>query len=127
MIKNKERDDGVNFIMNKAKMIDKSLAEYAYDIIPSWRDIGSHKCYIFALVEDEFDTYWIVYDVEDARMKYINTYNDIGDPIIEYSLQDVSDKMYALLIKDNKDIDFGSMLADISKYDTMILYIKLTK
>ena len=123
---NRERE--VNFILSKsAKKVDKSLAEKAYDILPSWREIDDKRNYIFALVEDQFETYWVSYNVEDEKMKFINTNSSIGESILEYSLPEVSNKLFKLLIKGNQNIDFCKMLTELSMHDSMILYIKLTQ
>lgn len=123
---NRERE--VNFILSKSsKKVDKSLAEKAYDILPSWREIDDKRNYIFALVEDQFETYWVSYNVEDEKIKFINTNSSIGESILEYSLPEVSNKLFKLLIKGNQNIDFCKMLTELSMHDSMILYIKLTQ
>ena len=123
---NRERE--INFILSKSsKAVDKSLAEQAYDILPSWREIDKKRNYIFALVEDRFETYWVSYNVDDEKMKFINTNSSIGESILEYSLPDVSNKLFKLLIKGNQNIDFCKMLTELSMHDSMILYIKLTQ
>jgi hypothetical protein len=123
---NKERE--VNFILSKSsKKVDKSLAEQAYDILPSWREINDKRNYIFALVEDIYETYWVSYNVDDEKMKFINTNSSIGEPILEYSLPEVSNKLFKLLIKGNQNIDFCKMLTELSMHDSIILYIKLTQ
>lgn len=123
---NRERE--VNFILSKSsKKVDKSLAEKAYDILPSWREIDDKRNYIFALVEDQFETYWVSYNVEDEKIKFINTDYSIGKPILEYSLPEVSNKLFKLLIKGNQNIDFCKMLTELSMHDSIILYIKLTQ
>ena len=123
---NRERE--INFILSKSsKVVDKSLAEQAYDILPSWREIDKKRNYIFALVEDRFETYWVSYNVDDEKMKFINTNSSIGEPILEYSLPEVSNKLFKLLIKGNQNIDFCKMLTELSMHDSMILYIKLTQ
>lgn len=123
---NRERE--VNFILSKSsKKVDKSLAEKAYDILPSWREIDDKRNYIFALVEDQFETYWVSYNVEDEKIKFINTNSSIGESILEYSLPEVSNKLFKLLIKGNQSIDFCKMLTELSMHDSMILYIKLTQ
>ena len=123
---NRERE--INFILAKSpKAIDKSLAEQAYDILPSWREINDKRNYIFALVEDIYETYWVSYNVDDEKMKFINTDSSIGKSILEYSLPEVSNKLFKLLIKGNQNIDFCKMLTELSMHDSMILYIKLTQ
>ena len=123
-----DREREVNFILSKSsKKVDKSLAEKAYDILPSWREIDDKRNYIFALVEDQFETYWVSYNVEDEKMKFINTNSSIGESILEYSLPEVSNKLFKLLIKGNQNIDFCKMLTELSMHDSMILYIKLTQ
>ena len=68
---NRERE--INFILSKSsKAVDKSLAEQAYDILPSWREIDDKRNYIFALVEDRFETYWVTYNVDDEKLKFIS-------------------------------------------------------
>lgn len=123
---NRERE--INFILSKSsKAVDKSLAEQAYDILPSWREIDDKRNYIFALVEDRYETYWVSYNVDDEKMKFINTNSSIGESILEYSLPEVSNKLFKLLIKGNQNIDFCKMLTELSMHDSMILYIKLTQ
>ena len=123
---NRERE--INFILSKSsKAVDKSLAEQAYDILPSWREIDDKRNYIFALVEDRYETYWVSYNVDDEKMKFINTNSSIGESILEYSLPEVSNKLFKLLIKGNQNIDFCKMLTELSMHDNMILYIKLTQ
>ena len=123
-----DREREVNFILSKSsKKVDKSLAEQAYDILPSWREIDDKRNYIFALVEDQFETYWVSYNVEDEKIKFINTNSSIGESILEYSLPEVSNKLFKLLIKGNQNIDFCKMLTELSMHDSMILYIKLTQ
>ena len=123
-----DREREVNFILSKSsKKVDKSLAEQAYDILPSWREIDNKRNYIFALVEDQFETYWVSYNVEDEKIKFINTNSSIGESILEYSLPEVSNKLFKLLIKGNQNIDFCKMLTELSMHDSMILYIKLTQ
>ena len=123
---NRERE--VNFILSKSsKKVDKSLAEQAYDILPSWREINDKRNYIFALVEDIYETYWVSYNVDDEKMKFINTNSSIGEPILEYSLPEVSNKLFKLLIKGNQNMDFCKMLTELSMHDSIILYIKLTQ
>ena len=122
------REHEINFILSKSsKAVDKSLAEQAYDILPSWREINKKRNYIFALVEDRYETYWVSYNVDDEKMKFINTNSSIGEPILEYSLPEVSNKLFKLLIKGNQNIDFCKMLTELSMHDSMILYIKLTQ
>ena len=121
-----DREREINFILSKSsKAVDKSLAEQAYDILPSWREIDDKRNYIFALVEDRYETYWVCYNVDDEKMKFINTNSSIGKPILEYSLPEVSNKLFKLLIKGNQNIDFCKMLTELSMHDSMILYIKL--
>ena len=123
-----DREREVNFILSKSsKKVDKSLAEQAYDILPSWREINDKRNYIFALVEDIYETYWVSYNVDDEKMKFINTNSSIGESILEYSLPEVSNKLFKLLIKGNQNIDFCKMLTELSMHDSMILYIKLTQ
>lgn len=123
-----DREREINFILSKSsKAVDKSLAEQAYDILPSWREIDDKRNYIFALVEDQFETYWVSYNVEDEKIKFINTNSSIGESILEYSLPEVSNKLFKLLIKGNQNIDFCKMLTELSMHDSMILYIKLTQ
>lgn len=123
-----DREREINFILSKSsKAVDKSLAEQAYDILPSWREIDDKRNYIFALVEDRYETYWVSYNVDDDKMKFINTNSSIGEPILEYSLPEVSNKLFKLLIKGNQNIDFCKMLTELSMHDSMILYIKLTQ
>ena len=123
-----DREREINFILSKSsKAVDKSLAEQAYDILPSWREIDGKRNYIFALVEDRYETYWVSYNVDDDKMKFINTNSSIGEPILEYSLPEVSNKLFKLLIKGNQNIDFCKMLTELSMHDSMILYIKLTQ
>ena len=123
---NRERE--VNFILSKSsKKVDKSLAEKAYDILPSWREIDDKRNYIFALVEDQYETYWVSYNVDDEKMKFTNTNSSIGESILEYSLPEVSNKLFKLLIKGNQNIDFCKMLTELSMHDSIILYIKLTQ
>ena len=123
---NRERE--VYFILSKSsKKVDKSLAEKAYDILPSWREINKKRNYIFALVEDQFETYWVSYNVDDEKMEFINTNSSIGELILEYSLPEVSNKLFKLLIKGNQNIDFCKILTELSMHDSMILYIKLTQ
>ena len=123
-----DREREINFILSKSsKAVDKSLAEQAYDILPSWREINKKRNYIFALVEDRYETYWVSYNVDDEKMKFINTNSSIGEPILEYSLPEVSNKLFKLLIKGNQNIDFCKMLTELSMHDSMILYIKLTQ
>lgn len=123
-----DREREINFILSKSsKVVDKSLAEQAYDILPSWREIDDKRNYIFALVEDRYETYWVSYNVDDEKMKFINTNSSIGESILEYSLPEVSNKLFKLLIKGNQNIDFCKMLTELSMHDSMILYIKLTQ
>ena len=123
-----DREREINFILSKSsKAVDKSLAEQAYDILPSWREIDDKRNYIFALVEDRYETYWVSYNVDDEKMKFINTNSSIGESILEYSLPEVSNKLFKLLIKGNQNIDFCKMLTELSMHDSMILYIKLTQ
>lgn len=123
-----DREREINYILSKSsKAINKSLAEKAYDILPSWREIDDKRNYIFALVEDRYETYWVSYNVDDEKMKFINTDSSIGKPILEYSLSEVSNKLFKLLIKGNQNIDFCKMLIELSMHDSMILYIKLTQ
>ena len=123
-----DREREVNFILSKSsKKVDKSLADKAYDILPSWREIDDKRNYIFALVEDQFETYWVSYNVDDEKMEFINTNSSIGESILEYSLPEVSNKLFKLLIKGNQNIDFCKMLTELSMHDSMILYIKLTQ
>lgn len=123
-----DREREINFILSKSsKAVDKSLAEQAYDILPSWREIDGKRNYIFALVEDQYETYWVSYNVDDEKMKFINTDSSIGKSILEYSLPEVSNKLFKLLIKGNQNIDFCKMLTELSMHDSMILYIKLTQ
>lgn len=123
-----DREREINYILSKSlKAIDKSLAEQAYDILPSWREIDDKRNYIFALVEDQFETYWVSYNVDDEKMEFINTNSSIGELILEYSLPEVSNKLFKLLIKGNQNIDFCKMLTELSMHDSMILYIKLTQ
>lgn len=123
-----DREREINYILSKSsKAINKSLAEKAYDILPSWREIDDKRNYIFALVEDRYETYWVSYNVDDEKMKFINTNSSIGESILEYSLPEVSNKLFKLLIKGNQNIDFCKMLTELSMHDSMILYIKLTQ
>ena len=123
-----DREREINYILSKSlKAIDKSLAEQAYDILPSWREIDDKRNYIFALVEDRYETYWVSYNVDDEKMKFINTNSSIGESILEYSLPEVSNKLFKLLIKGNQNIDFCKMLTELSMHDSIILYIKLTQ
>ena len=59
--------------------------------------------------------------------EFINTDSSIGKPILEYSLPEVSNKLFKLLIKGNQNIDFCKILTELSMHDSMILYIKLTQ
>jgi 6-phosphogluconolactonase (cycloisomerase 2 family) len=123
---NRERE--INFILAKSsKKMDRTLAENAYDILPSWRDIDNKKHYIFALVEDRYETYWVTYNVDDEKLNFINTNDSIGEPILEYSISEVSNRLFKILIKDNPAIDFCRILTELSMHDSMILYIKLTQ
>ena len=123
-----DREREINYILSKSsKAINKSLAEQAYDILPSWREIDDKRNYIFALVEDRYETYWVSYNVDDEKIKFINTNSSIGESILEYSLPEVSNKLFKLLIKGNQNIDFCKMLTELSMHDSIILYIKLTQ
>ena len=123
-----DREREVNFILSKSpKKVDKSLAEKAYDILPSWREIDDKRNYIFALVEDRYEIYWVSYNVDDEKINFITTDSSIGKPILEYSLPEVSNKLFKLLIKGNQNIDFCKILTELSMHDSMILYIKLTQ
>ena len=74
-----DREREVNFILSKSpKKVDKSLAEKAYDILPSWREIDDKRNYIYSIVNtmtelNEVNSVKILIDGQES-----NGFEDIG-------------------------------------------------